>query len=175
MKGANSLPAFIQAPDQTISKKAVTVWRLSSLFSNGITLIIVGVLYFLHKTFAWPNWIGTGLLLLAIFVLLQLLYKSFIFPVYMQRTWRYRIDAQFIQLKFGFIHVHHIVIPMNRIEYVNMNDGPLLRKYHLSTITIGTIASTHNIPALNKQDAKNLRDQIVAYAQLEENAGDDDE
>lgn len=168
------MPTTIQAPDQAISKKAVTVWRLSSLFSNGITLLVLGLLYFFQKKFTWPNWIGTALLFIAILVLLQLLYKTFIFPVYMQRTWRYRIDAQFIQLKFGFIHVHHIVIPMNRIEYVNMNDGPLLRKYNLSTITIGTIASTHDIPALNVQDAKNLRDQIVAYAQLDENAGDVD-
>lgn len=169
------MPTTTQAPNQAISKKAVTVWRLSSLFSNGLTIIILGILYFLQTTFAWPNWIGTGLLFIAILVLLQLLYKTIIFPVYMQRTWRYQIDAQFIQLKFGFIHVHHIVIPMNRIEYVNMNDGPLLRKYQLSTITIGTIASTHDIPALNVQDAKNLRDQIVYYAQLDENVGDVDE
>src|SRR5699024_5985570 len=124
--------------------------------------------------FSCSKYFYTILLFFQFLFLLQLLYNTFILPVYMHRTWRYRIDAQFIQLKFGFIHVHHIVIPMNRIEYVNMNDGPLLRKYNLSTITIGTIASTHDIPALNVQDAKNLRDQIVAYAQLDENAGDVD-
>lgn len=154
-------------PTQKISKKAVTVWRIRDFFKNCIALIILFVLLFLYYKFSWFDWIGITLYVIISVVLLMMIYDLSIHPVYLQRTWRYDINEHVIQLKYGFFHRHHTVIPISRIEYVNAHQGPLLRRYHLSAITIGTIASQHEIPALKEEEAQMLRNKIVSLAQIE--------
>jgi membrane protein YdbS with pleckstrin-like domain len=41
--------------------------------------------------------------------------------------------------------MENIIIPMKKVQYVNANQVPLLRKYRLYTITFGTTTSTHQI------------------------------
>lgn len=173
-KERNILLDTIQAPRKHISRQAINVWRLSSLLSNGSTILLLMMLYLLHRYFSWPPWIGILLLLLLAYMFLKSIYRLLVYPTYMQKTWCYDIDPAFIQLKFGFLQTHHIIIPMNRIEYVDMHDGALLRKFRVSNITIGTIASSYQIPAVDVDDAKALRDFIVYYAQLHEDSGDKD-
>lgn len=156
----------INEPTQKISKKAVIVWRIHSFFKNSVVLLVLGVLLFLSYKFSWFYWISFILYVLISFVILLMIYDLAIHPVYLQRTWRYDINEHIVQLKYGFFQRHHIIIPMSRVEYVNAHQGPLLRRYHLSSITIGTIASQHEIPALNEEEANALRNEIVSLAQI---------
>lgn len=89
-------------------------------------------------------------------------------PIYLQRTWRYEIEEQHIQIKHGLFSKHHLIIPMSKVQYVNTNQGPLLRRYGLSTITIGTIASSHEIPAITEEEATALRNRIAQLANINE-------
>lgn len=157
----------INEPSQQISHKAITVWRIKDTFKHLITLLILCTLLFLYYKFSWFYWIGIILYVMISFVFLMLIYDLTVHPIYLQRTWRYDINEHIIQLKYGFFHRHHIVIPMSRVEYVNTHQGPLLRKYRLSAITIGTITSQHEIPALKEDEAKLLRNKIVSLAQID--------
>lgn len=157
----------IPEPTQKISPKAITVWRIGDAFSAFITLLILFSLLFAQHYFDWYNWIGMILYLLIGYVFLRSIYKLTIKPIYLQRTWRYEIDEDHIQMKHGFFHKYHLLVPMSRVEYVNTNQGPLLRKFGLSSVTIGTIASSHDIPAVSEKEAKVLREKIVHLAQIE--------
>lgn len=156
----------INEPEQTISKKAITVWRIKDFFQNGITLLVLCSLLFLYYKFSWFFWVGLIIYVMIAFVFLMMIYDLSIRPIYLQRTWRYDINKHVIQLKYGFFHRHHVIIPMSRIEYVNTHDGPLLRRYGLSSITIGTITSQHDIPALKQKEAQSLRNQIITLAEI---------
>lgn len=157
----------INEPIQKISNKAVKVWRIHNFLKNSIALIVLGVLLFLYYKFSWLDWIGILLYIMIIFVILLMVYDLSIHPIYLQRTWRYDINEHVVQLKYGFLQRQHIIIPISRVEYVNAHQGPLLRRYHLSAITIGTIASQHEIPALKVKEANALRNKIVSLAQIE--------
>jgi|SRR5699024_772905 len=165
----------IPEPTQKISPKAITVWRISSAFSAMITLIVLLSLLFASHYFDWYNWVSIVLYLLIGYVILQSIYKLAVHPVYLQRTWRYEIDEGHIQMKHGFFHRYHLIVPMSRVEYVNTNQGPLLRRFGLSSITIGTIASSHDIPAISEEVAKELREKIVYLAQIEETSNEETE
>src|SRR5690625_2662365 len=154
----------IPEPSQKISPKAITVWRISDAISKSVTLLILFALLFLQRYFYWYNWIAIILYILISYTILKAVYQLTIKPVYLQRTWRYEIDKNHIQLKHGFFHRHYTIIPMSRVEYVNTDQGPLLRKFGLSSVTIGTIASSHDIPAITVEEAKNLREKIVYLA-----------
>jgi len=158
---------YIPEPTKKISPKAITVWRTSNTLSNALTFIILITLLFLKNYYNWYNWIGIFLYIIIGYVILHSLYKITIHPIYLQRTWRYEIDKNHIQLKHGFFHTYHLIVPMSRVEYVNTNQGPLLRKFGLSSITIGTVASSHTIPALTETEAKALRYKIAHLANVE--------
>src|SRR5699024_8906782 len=83
-----------------------------------------------------------------------MIYKITIRPILLHKTWRYDIDENYIQLKYGFINKHSLIIPMSRVEYVNTNQGPILRYYNLSVLTIGTITSANQIPAIPVAEAE---------------------
>ena len=57
---------------------------------------------------------------------------------------------------------------MVKVQYVNTNQGPLLRRFHLSTLSVGTTASTHEIPAIPELTAQELRGKIASFAELSE-------
>ena len=156
----------IPLPEEIISKKAVHVWRISSTLSHLITLLILAGILFMQNYYDWASWIATIIYVIAGYVLIQTIYRVFIYPVYMQRTWRYRIDPEYIQLKYGALEQVHLLVPMIKVLHVSTTQGPILRKYGLATIKIGTTASSHEIPALPIQVAEELREKIAILAKV---------
>lgn len=156
----------IPEPIQRISNKTATVWRINSLISNGIFLIVLGVALFLSQYFDWVDWINTIIYILIGLTVLHLIYRLTIYPIYMQRTWRYEINEDFVQIKHGFINHYHAIVPMSRVEYVNTDQGPILRRFALASLTVGTLTSSHEIPALSVEEAAEIREKIVYFAKI---------
>ncbi|WP_308737420.1 PH domain-containing protein [Paenibacillus sp. PCH8] len=57
---------------------------------------------------------------------------------------------------------------MAKVQSVTTNQGPLMRKYGLYSVTVGTMGSGHHIPALPEEVAFALRNQIASYARINE-------
>jgi len=53
--------------------------------------------------------------------------------------------------------VKRTLIPMIRVQHVDSSQGPLLKKYRLASVTISTAATVHEIPALDEEEAEELR------------------
>lgn len=163
----------LQEPTQTISPKATKLWRIEALIFFSIIFIIASVLLVMAYYFSWMMWIKIVLYILIAYIFIQAVVSIAIKPIYLQRTWRYEISDDFIQLKNGFLTVQYTVIPTIKIEYVTADQGPLLRKYNLASITIGTVASSHTIPALPEDEAHRLRYEIAQIAKIRHEASSD--
>lgn len=158
----------IANPEQRISPDAVKVWRITNFIGHSITLaILIGALL-LYRYFDWYGWIGITLYVLFFIVVLSAIYEIFIKPVYFQKTWRYEVDEDFIQIKNGLFKKYYAIIPMSKVQYVNTNQGPLLRKYEIATINIGTMASSHEIPFIPVDESEKLRTLIAHLAKVNE-------
>lgn len=92
----------------------------------------------------------------------------FLQPVWLYRHWYYGVSAEFLQLKHGALNKVHQVIPMAKVQSVTTNQGPLMRKYGLYSVSVGTMGSSHVIPALPEEVAFALRNQIASYARINE-------
>jgi membrane protein YdbS with pleckstrin-like domain len=156
----------IDEPTETISPAAVKVWRISNTIGHFSVLLIIAILLVCTELFNWYRWIGIVLYLLGGLFILSAIFSILIEPIYLQRTWRYKIDPQFVQLKHGKWTVHHTLIPMEKVEYVRTEQGPIMRRYDLYNIEIGTTSSNHEIPAIPSDEAKKLKWQIAMYAKL---------
>ncbi|WP_370694026.1 MULTISPECIES: PH domain-containing protein [Peribacillus] len=140
---------------------------LSEMVTNLIAFIILGVLLYLDYRFSWKEWIGWILIWITAISVLGAVW-SLISPFLLYKNWRFDADEEFLQLKSGVLNEVHELVPMTKIQSVATKQGPLLRKYGLCSVSIETMGSSHSIPALPKEVAIKLRNQIAQYAKIKE-------
>ncbi len=153
-------------PQNQISLKALTVWRISALITAGILLLIViglGVgVYFLELSY-WYTIGAAGIWVIYSIVSVLLI------PKVRHRVWRYEVHEHEIDLQFGLFVIKRVLIPMVRVQHVDTHQGPLLRRNKLASIEISTAATKHEIPALDIAEADQLRDHISRLARVTDN------
>ncbi|HLR51987.1 MAG TPA: PH domain-containing protein [Candidatus Avamphibacillus sp.] len=155
-------------PNKSISKDAIKVWRITNLIIN-IIMIIIGIgLIGASFYFDWYRWIQITLAVLLAIGFILSIWDIFIEPVLLQRYWRYDISSEYVQIKHGILNMKQTIMPMTKVQYVTAKQGPLLRKYQLYTLQIGTMSTSIDIPALPEQTALTLRSKIVEYAKIKE-------
>ncbi|WP_203333606.1 PH domain-containing protein [Planococcus beigongshangi] len=159
---------ILKEPERQISTKIIKIWRTTNTIGHGSFLLVFGALLAASHYWDWYNWVNITLYILIGITVLSAIFSIFFEPVFIQRTWRYDVDENFIQLKHGRWNVEHTIIPMAKIEYVTTDQGPFLRKAGLYSLKIGTTASNHTIPAIPEEEALALRAQIASYANVKE-------
>lgn len=160
---------MIKEPQQRISINAVKMWRLSSVILYIVSIFILGILLFLQHYYGWSNLVKVIIYAIIILSTISSAFEIWFIPIYRQRTWRYEVERKYIQLKHGgILKKNHLVIPTIKVQYVHTSQGPLLRKYGLSTIKIGTMAYVHEIPAISEEEATELREYIAFLAGINE-------
>lgn len=152
----------------TLPIEARTVFRLSSAIFYLIGLVITGGLLAAALYFDWPTWLQYTMYVLLAIDLVYSVIDIVVFQKWKQERFTYDVKPLEIRLHHGIITTHDVLIPMTKVQYVHAQQGPLLRKYGLQTITIGTAAGSHDIYAIEESFAKSLREQIAVYARIEE-------
>lgn len=152
---------------EQLAPKAVPYWRMYELITNLVSALVLGVLFFLDWRFDWYTWIGWVLIGLAVFFVLGAIW-SIISPPLLYKSWRYDLDEEFLYLQFGIWERTEQVIPMSKIQAVAMRQGPIMRKYNVASLSIDTMGSNHEIPALPKNIAEQVRERIAQFAKIKE-------
>ncbi|MFC7062725.1 PH domain-containing protein [Halobacillus seohaensis] len=152
-------------PTQRISIRALTLWRIHGMIQAGIvSLIAIGIGILTYK-FDWSLW---PMIVISIVLALEIIFFIFVIPAVRWKRWRYEVRDQEIELQYGFFIVTRTLVPMVRVQHVDTEQGPLLRKYRLATISISTAATIHKVPALDQQEAEELRHSISSLARVAE-------
>ncbi|MFD2210628.1 PH domain-containing protein [Virgibacillus halophilus] len=160
--------ASINTSYQNISKDAIRVWRLTNIIESVISIVILSALIGASYYFNWYTWIGVTFCVLLALVVLNSVWEIGFQPIYLQKSWRFSISEEFVRIHKGIWVKKETVIPMTKVQFVELKQGPLFRRHDLNTISIQTIRSAHAIPAIKSWDAGQLRDEIAAYAKVEE-------
>ncbi|MCH7323639.1 PH domain-containing protein [Solibacillus sp. MA9] len=150
-------------PQNQLPKKAVTVWRLYGFFQTMILALLAAGAVFLTIKFNWPVWIQW--LMIAI-VVLSIICSIIIFPNIRWKIWRYEVREQEIEIQSGLFIVTRTLIPMVRVQHVDTEQGPILKKYNLANISISSAATVHTIPMLELEYADMLRMKISELARV---------
>lgn len=148
-----------------IPEKGKTVWRIYGTLQSLVTLALTiggGVLtYFLEG----PKWIYA--ILVGVWLVMAVLW-IIVFPNIRHNVWRYEVREQEIEIQSGLFVVTRTLIPMVRVQHVDTEQGPILKKYGLSNIKVSSAASAHQIPFLLTEDASMLRAKISELARVAE-------
>jgi uncharacterized protein len=156
---------MIGEPQKRISPKALKVWKIYGVFETLIVAAVAAGAITLTVMFEWPQWIIAAAV--AVLILFTYLFVFFI-PTIKWKRWRYEVREQEIELQRGIFIVKRTLVPMVRVQHVDTVQGPILKKYRLATITISTAATVHEIPALDVEEADELRNSISQLARVAE-------
>ncbi|MFF2753905.1 PH domain-containing protein [Psychrobacillus sp. NPDC058041] len=152
-------------PINRLSQKGLRVWRIYGIFQTLIALIVgigVSAINYFIGNYMWVYLVtGVVVLLLAYFLI-------YLFPKVRWMRWRYEVRDQEIELQHGLFVIKRTLVPMVRVQHVDTEQGPILRKYDLASITISTAATNHIIPALVTAEADELRGRISVLARVAE-------
>ncbi len=156
---------MISQPKYRIPKKGLTVWRIHAALEAVILLVFVIVAIVLAYVFDWPKWIY---LISIVVMIADLVFGIYFFPKIRWEHWRHEVREQEIEIQQGLFIVKRTLVPMVRVQHVDTSQGPILKHYHLASMSISTAATTHTIPALTEQEADQLRVHISELARVAE-------
>jgi membrane protein YdbS with pleckstrin-like domain len=153
-------------PKHKLSKTAITAWRISTLLWTLFLLVIPFSLWAIREIlqdsfFSVWSIAAFGLVLVVMVVLLVLFV-----PEIRWRRWFYQVDEYEVDLQSGILIIRRTLVPVKRVQHVDTRQGPVLRLFGLSDVTISTAATTHRIPALGEETADKVRNQISKFARL---------
>ncbi|MCD2246845.1 PH domain-containing protein [Listeria marthii] len=149
--------------EKKLPEKIKTVWRQT----EGIAVLVfllcsvaAAIILYYAEVSVWWSAIGFGLTAVyAVFIYL------FIIPFRFAR-WSYQIKPDEMEIQHGIIFRSRVLIPMIRIQHVETEQGPLLRRQKLVSLSITTAARTHKIEAVNESDSDELRHHILELVKV---------
>jgi uncharacterized protein len=146
-------------PSERLDPRAKVVWRISAAL-NMIPLLAAGG----FGSFALLRWAEVSVvpgILPALAVLALAVLSIAVVPGLRWRRWRYEIRPDEVDLQRGVWWVSRTLVPLARIQHVDTRQGPLQRRYGLSTVVFHTAAGANQIPELSTPIAAEARDRIA--------------
>ncbi len=145
-------------PSERLDPRAKTLWRISGALGALPILTGGGVAsWVLMRVVGVPLLIST----LPVLVALALAVVTVgVTPGLRWRWWRYEIRADEVDLQRGIFWISRTLVPLARIQHVDTRQGPLQRRFGLSTVVFYTAAGPNHIPELSSSVAASVRDRI---------------
>jgi membrane protein YdbS with pleckstrin-like domain len=83
------------------------------------------------------------------------------------RSWRYAEREQDLLVSHGVIFRQLVVVPYGRMQFVDVEAGPLERKFGIATVQLHTAAAATDarIPGVPPDEAAQLRDRLAALGE----------
>jgi uncharacterized protein len=144
-------------PAERLDPRAITVWRITG------TLNMLPLLF--GAGFAALALSRSGSLFFGVLPVLAVLALAGVVvgvvPGLRWRRWRYEIRPDEVDLQRGIFWISRTLVPLARIQHVDTRQGPLQRRFGLSTVVLYTAAGPNQIPELSTPVAKRARDRIA--------------
>ena len=160
---ADAATANEPADYQPLHPRALRLWQLTDFIAFAVLLfiwLVVGIILAVK----WPPtipWVWGGWLAFALLGVWTVLY----YHPRNYRMWGYRLDRRVLLIKHGVWFRTIKLLPLPRLQHVDVKRGPMQRHFGLATLvlhTAGTHAAAIEVPGLDADEATRLRDRLVA-------------
>ena len=98
-------------------------------------------------------------------VLLAYAFGAYTVPARKYRHWGYDMGTDRLRVVRGYLFYRDTIVPFGRIQHIDVDQGPIDRRYGLAKLTVHT-AGNHNstvvLPGLAHTDALAMREAIRA-------------
>jgi membrane protein YdbS with pleckstrin-like domain len=155
-------PPHSSAGFQPLDSRVVNLWRVSSLIGFGVLFLgllipVVAVGMAEPRARVWLAFAWLAMSAVAVWF-------CFWYPPRLYHSWGYRIDAKVLETRSGRVFQRARLLPLSRLQHVDIERGPLERMYGLAALvlhTAGTQSANIRIPGLEASEATRLRDHLI--------------
>lgn len=153
-----------------LDPNVISYWIAKCIQKTGKWLIICIVPMVIHllwlKSWTWITYVAIPLE--VFFFLKAMFFIAYGVHVKYARH-SYLVTSEEIVINDGNMWVSSsVVIPMNRVQHVDKEQGIIAKKYDISEITIHTAGEGHTIVGLKGNDSDLLRSEIIKHAKIGE-------
>ena len=145
-------------PAERLDPRAMTLWRITGAL-NMLPLLVGAGFAALALSRSGVSRLFEVLPMLAVLVLAGVIVG--VVPGLRWRRWRYEIRPDEVDLQRGIFWISRTLVPLARIQHVDTRQGPLQRRFGLSTVVLYTAAGPNQIPELSTPVAESARDRIA--------------
>jgi membrane protein YdbS with pleckstrin-like domain len=141
---------------QRVSPKLATIRRILILIP-AVVLVLVGVLLLV----VLPDLVWIGVLLIVIAAAMA--GWGWTWAGRNQRSWGYAENDDDLLVTSGVMFKRLVAIPYGRMQFVDVEAGPLARAYGVATVTLHTASAetAADIPGLPAAEATRLRNRLT--------------
>ena len=98
---------------------------------------------------------------IAVFVLLELATQP-LQSRYSYEFSRFSIGERDLRIRKGWMFRSSVTVPFNRVQHVDTKQRPLLRRFGLMAVEVHTAVGSHEIEALDADEAERVVEAITA-------------
>lgn len=166
---------FIEAPKeldwQSVDPAYKTLLRIRQLIQ--LAVILAGLIFFY---WVLPPELHNILYGVVAFIAIVFGWLFFIWAPNTARRLQYGLREDDIQLKRGYLYWRHMAISCNRIQHLEVTQGPIERYLGLGCLvvyTAGTMGSDLKLPGLDLETAQKIKAQLLKKINAEEIESDE--
>ena len=141
---------------QRVSPRLATVRRILLSVAAAV-VVLVGIVLVLVLPDLW--WIGSPVVVIGLVAGVW----GWTWAGRNQRSWGYAENADDLLVTRGVMFKRLVAIPYGRMQFVDVEAGPLARAYGIATVTLHTasIETAADIPGLPAEEATRLRNRLT--------------
>lgn len=146
---------------QKMPSRIKKAWFISDILEAIAILVVVGLV---TRFFPIPykEWV-TPIAMIAVAVFFV---ASLALIPYRYNFHRYQIDGDAISFQRGVFFRKTVYVPLNRVQHIEIQQGPILKIFDLEELIIHTAATKHSISGLNPSTAAELREEVTKRAKV---------
>lgn len=136
----------------------VSCWRAAATTSAGVFLCLLALLCYLA-----PSSIVLVLTASAAALTVVLTVADLIWLIPLRaRYFRYALTERGVEIHTGRFLYRRILVPYHQVLYTNVRRGPLLRRYGLESLQIGTLGERFTVPGLKPEVIAHIEETLVS-------------
>lgn len=139
---------------KSLDKRAVTIMRINAFI---VLLIFIGIfIVFKLIDIDMNKEVALGVNIVWGILFTLLLFNLLLFPHIRYERYKYLVNGDMIDVKKGLLVITRSLVPIERVQKIELTNGPIDRHFGLSTIVIYTAAGTVDIKFLNNKEAETI-------------------
>lgn len=155
-----------ELPENQLSPKIKNVWRINDAIWLTIVFLCCLIPFAIVYAATGEFWsLIVCIITLALYIFGLILWLAILPPIRFMR-WRYELSHDYLDIALGIIWRKRFVIPFIRVQNTDTRQGPIMRAFGLSSVTVSTAAGEHVIPGLAVEIAEEVRDKAAELARL---------
>ncbi len=151
-------------PSRLLGDRARTYWTLSAL-GTGLPVVLAAML--IGRGLSGEGGaLGTVGGLLPFAAAAVVLWRVAVVPSLRWRRWRWELRDEELDLRHGVVTEVRTIVPISRVQHVEVRRTPLASALGLSEVVVHTAAGTTEVPAMDERAAVAVRDRIADLARV---------